>query len=161
VKFALTVDVQGTVSRCDIVVSSGAPLLDQQACALMRRNGRIKPALDAAGLPLPSEITRLIAWDANRKADMNYDAVVAVQALPSNRKSAKFTVRQIVTADNKVESCALEQPSKEASLDLQACKIAAQVIAPRSLRAADGTSIRGLRISKFLLIVGATGKDKS
>ncbi len=92
---------------------------------------------------------------------MNYDAVVAVQALPSNRKSAEFTVRQIVTADNKVESCALEQPSKEASLDLQACKIAAQVIAPRSLRAADGTPIRGLRISKFLLIVGAAGKDQS
>ena len=160
VKFALTIDAQGAVSRCDILVSSGAPLLDQQACALMQRNGRFKPALDAVGLPISSEITRLIAWNANRKADISYDAVVAVKSLPSDRNSAEFSVRQIVTADNKVESCALEQPSKEATLDLQACKIASQVLAAQSLRAADGTPIRGLRISKFLLIVEKAKKNE-
>ena len=161
VKFALTIDIQGEVSRCDILVSSGALSLDQQACALMHRNGRFKPALDAAGLPIPSEITRLIAWNANRKADMKYDAVVSVKSLPSDRKSADFSVRQIVTAGNRIESCALEKPSKEPSLDLQACKIASQVLAPRSLRAADGSPIRGLRISDLVLIVGGTGEGES
>lgn len=161
VRFAMTIDADGAVARCDIVAPSAVAALDEKACSLMRRNGKFEPALDAAGQFIASEVTRYIAWDSKASTRLKYDALVAVKSLPSGRQSAEFTVRQIVSADNVVESCTSEGADDEPKLLAQACKIASQVLPRQTLRAADGSSVRGLRVSRFLLVVNETETEKS
>ncbi|WP_082745911.1 energy transducer TonB [Sphingomonas sp. CCH5-D11] len=160
VGFVVTVNEDGSVADCDVVASSGVASLDKQACVLMRRNGKFEPARDTAGLPIASEHKSYINWGTKSDTNANYDAMVAVKSLPSGKDKAEFTIRQIISANNVIESCALQSSKDDLIQQAQACKIAAQVIAPRSLRGADGTPIRGLRISKFLLIVEKAEKSE-
>jgi len=59
--FMLNVDSTGKVLDCSITVSSNAPELDQQACALAR-DWSFEPALDVNGTPSPGKSAHTLSW---------------------------------------------------------------------------------------------------
>lgn len=59
--FMLNVDSTGKVLDCSITVSSNAPELDQQACALAR-DWSFEPALDVNGAPSAGKSAHTLSW---------------------------------------------------------------------------------------------------
>lgn len=57
------VNVDGHVSDCRVVRSSGRPALDVRTCQLITERFRFRPSRDAAGRPVPSYIIELHGWD--------------------------------------------------------------------------------------------------
>lgn len=49
VQFLLMIDETGGVAGCDVVLSSGNPLLDGMGCQIIRKRARFTPALDSHG----------------------------------------------------------------------------------------------------------------
>jgi TonB family protein len=62
VAFRLTVGVNGRVTACDILSSSGSALLDASTCRIMRSRGRFRPARDASGNAVADTIESRIDW---------------------------------------------------------------------------------------------------
>lgn len=61
--FRLDVDASGKVSNCTVTSSSGSPLLDSTACALLRRRARFGPAEDAGGNKIPAVYSNRFRWE--------------------------------------------------------------------------------------------------
>lgn len=57
------IGVDGRVSGCTVVASSGRPDLDARTCALITARFRFRPARDAAGQPVPFVMTETQGWD--------------------------------------------------------------------------------------------------
>jgi TonB family protein len=62
VSFELAVGVDGRVTGCTIVGSSGSRLLDSTTCAILVRRARFAPARDQSGQPVPDTFAGRIAW---------------------------------------------------------------------------------------------------
>ena len=60
--FVATIGIEGRITDCTITRSSGWPDLDQAGCQLIKRRAIFKPALDVAGVPVPTRIERSINW---------------------------------------------------------------------------------------------------
>ena len=61
VRFMLFIDPDGSISRCDVIGSSGFDQLDRHTCALVRARARFSPALDAQGRPThDTHVTRMV-----------------------------------------------------------------------------------------------------
>ena len=56
-RYQLMVDEKGSVAGCDVLASSGAPVLDSTGCDLIRRKARFTPATNSAGQPVRSVFT--------------------------------------------------------------------------------------------------------
>jgi protein TonB len=61
--FRLTVEADGSVSECVVVMSSGTRLLDDTTCLLMRKRAKFKPALDIAGKPVRDLWISRFSWE--------------------------------------------------------------------------------------------------
>jgi hypothetical protein len=57
-----TIGVDGHVSKCDVVLSSGDKALDNATCNGITSNARYKPALDKDGKAIQSYATRKVIW---------------------------------------------------------------------------------------------------
>jgi protein TonB len=57
------VNVDGRVSDCRVVQSSGMPALDAQTCRLITERFRFRPSRDANGRPVPAHIIEMHGWD--------------------------------------------------------------------------------------------------
>lgn len=64
VELNVIVEIDGTVSECLILASSGSEALDQAACSGFRR-ARFSPALDAEGQPMRSYLSTAITYRLN------------------------------------------------------------------------------------------------
>ena len=62
VAFLLTINPQGRVSACMIIMSSGHPLLDEATCSLVTRRASFTPARDARGRPTTGSYSNRIRW---------------------------------------------------------------------------------------------------
>jgi len=60
--FEMTIGPDGRPVSCRILVSSGAPSLDEATCRIMRSRARFVPARDAAGLPTVDRIRHSLTW---------------------------------------------------------------------------------------------------
>jgi len=60
----LTIDTTGRVAGCNIVQSSGYPVLDQATCNILRRRARYGPGIDKRGRPVVSTVDESITWIA-------------------------------------------------------------------------------------------------
>ena len=58
----LTVGPTGRVGGCEILTSSGYPVIDQALCGVMVRNSRWDPALDRAGRPITVKLRYTALW---------------------------------------------------------------------------------------------------
>jgi protein TonB len=58
------VNIDGRVSDCRIVQSSGLPTLDAQTCRLITERFRFRPSRDARGRPVAQYIIERHGWDA-------------------------------------------------------------------------------------------------
>lgn len=56
------VGIDGRVTGCKVIESSGSPSLDSQTCAVLERRARYKPATDANGAKLPAPIYSRTRW---------------------------------------------------------------------------------------------------
>jgi protein TonB len=66
-EFKLTVDATGTVTGCEIVVSSGVSALDTQTCELMSIRARFLPGRDAQGEPAGGTYRAKFRWVLPKK----------------------------------------------------------------------------------------------
>jgi TonB family protein len=62
VQFVVLVDQAGKVSDCTVTETSNAPVLDAQACALLSRRARLKPAIGLDGKPARDALTGRVKW---------------------------------------------------------------------------------------------------
>jgi protein TonB len=60
--FEMTIGPDGRPVSCRILVSTGAAILDEATCRIMRSRARFIPARDAAGLPTIDIIRHSITW---------------------------------------------------------------------------------------------------
>lgn len=60
--FSVNVDAKGRVTSCNILQSSGTPLLDSTTCALVVTNGHFNPAVDASGKPVQGVWKSAMRW---------------------------------------------------------------------------------------------------
>lgn len=60
--FRLEIDATGRVSRCTVTSSSGHPDLDSEACRLLERRARFKPAKGTDGNPVSDIYSNRIVW---------------------------------------------------------------------------------------------------
>jgi TonB family protein len=60
--FTVTIGVDGRVTQCQIVSSSGSAALDEATCRLVRERAKFQPALDAKGKPVEDRYTNRIKW---------------------------------------------------------------------------------------------------
>ncbi|MEO5773696.1 MAG: energy transducer TonB [Sphingomicrobium sp.] len=58
----VNVDRGGTVTRCNVIESSGHPLLDQTTCKIVRDRARFTPARDENGDPIEGSLTQRVVW---------------------------------------------------------------------------------------------------
>ena len=61
-EFRLDVDKSGVPTKCTVVTSSGAALLDNATCARLMERARFKPARDASGRPLADSYSGRMMW---------------------------------------------------------------------------------------------------
>ena len=66
--FVLTIAPDGEVSNCVVTQSSGYPVLDNAACALLTRRTRYQPVLDADGHPVTWHYTSSVNWRMTKTA---------------------------------------------------------------------------------------------
>lgn len=62
VAFRLGISPEGLVDECQIVSSSGSPVLDQATCDLIRQRARFTPAIEAAGKPVRGSYSNHVRW---------------------------------------------------------------------------------------------------
>jgi TonB family protein len=62
VGFGLLIAEDGRVADCTIVSTSGVPVLDSQACALLKSRVRLKPAIGVDGKPAKDSVVGGIVW---------------------------------------------------------------------------------------------------
>jgi len=60
--YAVDLDAQGRILRCNVVQSSGSDLLDSTTCTQVISNGRFRPARDAAGKPVAGRYQGSMRW---------------------------------------------------------------------------------------------------
>ena len=60
--FRLDVDANGRVSNCTITKSSGHSDLDSEACRLLSRRARFRPAVGANGENMTDSFSSRIVW---------------------------------------------------------------------------------------------------
>lgn len=60
----LDIDAVGVVTGCSIVQSSGADLLDNVTCTVLRKRARFHPARDAADKPVPTIWIQRFRWQS-------------------------------------------------------------------------------------------------
>lgn len=62
VAIAFRVRADGLVDQCRPIASSGAAVLDDLTCGLVERRFRYRPARDASGQPVDSELRTSFTW---------------------------------------------------------------------------------------------------
>lgn len=62
VAVAILIDPQGKVADCSVVDTSGVPVLDAQACAVVTERARFTPAIGFDGKPARSAFLQRITW---------------------------------------------------------------------------------------------------
>lgn len=58
----LVIDVEGRVSECHLVESSGHASLDAATCRILRKRGRYRPAVGADGAPMRALTAQRVNW---------------------------------------------------------------------------------------------------
>ncbi|MFA5988632.1 MAG: energy transducer TonB [Sphingomonas sp.] len=66
--FSLELDDMGRITQCNIVESSGFPLLDSATCSAIIRNAVFRPALDAHDKPIASTWRSGMRWQLKNGA---------------------------------------------------------------------------------------------
>lgn len=56
----ITIDVEGRVTDCTVLVPSGTPILDEVSCRAFRERARYRPAIGADGRPVEAKIMRRV-----------------------------------------------------------------------------------------------------
>jgi len=62
VGFRLDIGPDGKVTNCTVTSSSGHADLDSEACRLLTRRGRFKPAMDSSGNPVNDSYSSRFVW---------------------------------------------------------------------------------------------------
>jgi periplasmic protein TonB len=65
VSVRFTVRTNGRIANCRVVASSGSPLLDATTCRLLTRRLRFRPARNAAGIPIETDLGSDYTWGIN------------------------------------------------------------------------------------------------
>ena len=66
VRFELTIDRAGQVTGCNIIVSSGAPAVDEHTCKLLLTRAEFDPAVGADGETVASTWTNSFKWEVSK-----------------------------------------------------------------------------------------------
>jgi protein TonB len=125
------IGLDGAVSNCVIVSSSGSPLLDATACAVFSARAKFSPSTDQDGKPIVSTGTHRIRWQIPDQPAEGYP-------LNPGRKALQFEVSETGSVENCKLTGSVAVPSEAQQ---KACaRYSAQRF--RIFRKADGTPVR-------------------
>jgi TonB family protein len=99
--FRLTVDTNGRVSRCEIVVGSGSEVLDEATCRLLTERARFAPATDRLRRPVIGTYRSRIRW--------------RIPADRENPRTGEIVYSHLVSADGNYLECRIERTSGQIS----------------------------------------------
>jgi TonB family protein len=140
--FHLTIGIDGLVSSCEIMQSSGDPALDLATCSNITRRARFQPALDDAGNPTTGIYNNRVKWQIPEDPSyaiqidtlntsphlsggyniyLNREYPAFARAL---RQGGEVTVAVDVSDMGRARACTVTQSSGFAALDAQSCNIA-------------------------------------
>lgn len=112
VDMAVSVDVTGKVSGCSVIKSSGSTMLDKASCALMVREGRFEPALDANGKPTKGVVPAQFNWVLPGATSDELDKVQwRTHKFPIS-KAGVTTLSILLGADGQVTDCQFLDPNE-------------------------------------------------
>ena len=99
-RVALDVGVDGRVSGCTILRSSGSSALDGATCRILRSRARFTPARDSTGSPAPSRFEQEIAWTLPDEARSASRAAPALKpGQPGGMMTNSSSPRAVVVTD--------------------------------------------------------------
>jgi TonB family protein len=138
--FALTVGVDGRVTDCRIIRSSGAVPLDEATCRILRSRARYNPARAADGTPvegsdsgrvtwrLPEDWGRAglpMAWHGAHLLNRNAAQMTTAdlpETTPRPPTGAAAGLRVAVGQDGRVIGCDISRSSGSPAFDAAACR---------------------------------------
>lgn len=119
-RMRISVGRTGAVTACEIIGSSGSPVLDATSCSLVQERFKYAPGLDAAGRPVESIVNRSVTW--RLPAD---DGVAMAAMLP---EFSAGQMRLAIHIDTVGPRCAVETSGTAWSL-------VSEMICPEAARA--------------------------
>lgn len=144
--FKLDIDAKGKIVACHVTGSSGFWELDEGSCAVMMKNSKFYPALNAKGDPIASEYRSKFTWTVPGQP-RRISALTAeqrgilqrldleVERLPASYGQPAIVRLRFVGAGS--AKCRIEETSGDARIDAAACAQARQLV-PRPPATPDG-----------------------
>lgn len=110
VAMMLSIDAAGKVTQCDVTSTSMSAPLDAAACALLRSEGRFRPALDSNGKPVRGTLPATFQWVLPRD---DGDSATGERPAPPLRKldlgdPGKVTALILIDAEGRIADCKYE-----------------------------------------------------
>lgn len=95
VSFRLDVGVDGRVSGCSILQSSGSTTLDATTCRIIRSRARFRPARDTEGRPTPDRFESKLLWSLSNNAPPQLRAATSLWQSCVFGEAAKLAIGEL------------------------------------------------------------------
>lgn len=96
VVYRVSVDANGRATKCDIMTSSGSPVLDVKTCDIVEMRGRFEPARDAAGVAVTGVTQGSMRWTMGVPPPVDVSVISPLDSM---------TIDILVGSDGLVSQC--------------------------------------------------------
>lgn len=133
--YLLRVDASGLPTACNVVISSGYPVLDAAACTILMKRARFTPARSPAGEAVAADFPGRFNWSlGSKKALRSHSRApnlvqLVVPRLPETYRTPVLA-NVTFTPTGTVEQCAVKESSGVRELDLLACQYLLRLAVP-------------------------------
>ena len=142
----LLVKPDGSVERCEVIISSKSKPLDSATCIRFMR-AKFRPSQDKSGTPVYGSIKKWASWSVGGPIGLpiSMDVVLTVNRLPADINKMPYSVVNVVLDSlGKVESCDLNISSGIPSLDAAACSLGIDSASIKPITNSNGSIVRAV-----------------
>ncbi|WP_210358696.1 TonB family protein [Sphingomonas beigongshangi] len=145
VSVVLAIDAQGRVAGCTVTTSSGSEILDEQTCALARRNARFLPARQDGVAVGATYRMRGVRWALDPAASQRMEVGQAPRFLVDQ------VIEVVVTPEGAVSGCKVVRQGTPSGDPCASAPIGRKLFAP-PMRNGRPTTARVRLASRMLLL---------
>lgn len=126
-KYEVTIDPNGRVESCTLLIATGVADLDRATCRLMFSRARFKPAIDANGQPTFGVVRAWNSWQVGKwlraSRPRSYDLSLALSRLPADVTTPAYVgVVAAVDDTGKITECRPPSSTQPSTLGNLACE---------------------------------------
>ena len=154
----LRTDEEGRVRDCLVTETSGSPDLDRGTCALAKRRGRFRPAVNATGQPTAGEYSIAISWGVDdHQPTTRIDLQIPVREVP-DQYTRPAMARVEFGADGRAATCDVTTSSGSVAADAAVCRIVVSQLTITKPKSGSAEPARAIRYA-YVSLIGSIGKS--